>query len=287
VPIEYRLPVPSAQVKSAVLLAGLSIAGTTVVIEPIMTRDHTENMLAGFGAQLEISCDADGARRIELAGLPDLTAQSLTVPGDPSSAGFALVAGLIVAGSDITIENVLMNPTRAGLVETLIEMGGDVAIENRHVSGGEVVADLHVRHSPLTGVVVPAERAPSMIDEYPVLAVAAAFARGETRMHGLGELRVKESDRLAVMAGGLRANGVEASEGEDWLAVTGGGRGIGGGFIQTRLDHRIGMSFLVMGLAADRDVTIDDRSVMASSFPDFVPLFEGLGARFAVRENAL
>lgn len=284
VPIEYRLPVASAQVKSAVLLAGLSIAGVTAVIEPQRTRDHTEKMLAAFGARLEISETGDAGRRIELEGLPDLLGQQVDVPGDPSSAGFPLVAALIVPGSDVVIENCLMNPTRTGLLETLLEMGGDISIENRRVAGGEPVADLRVRHSALRGVVVPPERAPSMIDEYPVLAVAAAFADGETRMQGLGELRVKETDRLTAMAEGLAVNGVACEEGKDFLVVRGGSNRIGAGSVATRLDHRIAMSFLVMGMAADRPVTIDDARVIATSFPGFVAAFERLGAGFVAGE---
>ena len=279
-PIRYRVPVPSAQVKSAVLLAALNTPGVTTVIEPVMTRDHTEKMLAGFGAALEVETGADGVRRIRIEGEPRLVGQTITVPGDPSSAAFPIVAALLVPGSDITIENVLMNPTRTGLIATLLEMGGSIDLIDRRDAGGEEVADLRVRASGLKGVAVPAERAPSMIDEYPVLAVAAAFAEGETVMEGLEELRVKESDRLAAVARGLEANGVDCTEGEASLAVRGrpGGEGLGGGRVATHLDHRIAMSFLVMGLAAGKPVTVDDRDTIATSFPQFMDLMGGLGA---------
>ncbi len=280
VPISYRVPMASAQVKSAVLLAGLNTPGITTVIEPVMTRDHTEKMLKGFGANLEIETDSDGVRRIHIEGQGPLAGQTIAVPGDPSSAGFPLVAALIVPGSDILIENVLMNPTRTGLLLTLQEMGGDIEILNRRNAGGEDVADLRVRSSELKGVTVPAERAPSMIDEYPVLAVAASFADGETLMQGLEELRVKESDRLAAVARGLEANGVDCVEGRETLLVRGrpGGRGLGGGTVRTHLDHRIAMSFLVMGLAAEKPVAIDDASMISTSFPEFMGLMTGLGA---------
>ena len=245
-----------------------------------MTRDHTEKMLQGFGANLEVETDGDGVRHIRIEGQGRLAGQTIAVPGDPSSAGFPLVAALIVPDSDVVIENVLMNPTRTGLLLTLQEMGGDIEILNRRNAGGEDVADLRVRGSELKGVNVPPERAPSMIDEYPVLAVAAAFARGETLMQGLDELRVKESDRLAAVARGLEANGVDCTEGKDWLSVRGapGGKKIGGGMVETHLDHRIAMAFLVMGLAAEKPVTIDDRAMIATSFPEFMGLMRALGA---------
>ncbi len=279
-PIEYRVPVPSAQVKSAVLLAGLNTPGITTVIEPVMTRDHTEKMLAGFGAHLEVATDEDGARVIRLEGQPVLTGRDIDVPGDPSSAAFPLVAALLVPGSDIVIENVLMNPTRTGVILTLQEMGGQIDIVNWRDAGGEDVADLRVRHSELKGVVVPPDRAPSMIDEYPVLAVAASFAVGETLMEGLDELRVKESDRLSATANGLKANGVDCVEGETSLLVRGspGGRGLGGGTVETHLDHRIAMAFLTMGLASQEPVAIDDAAMIATSFPEFMGLMRGLGA---------
>lgn len=280
-PITYRLPVASAQVKSAVLLCGLNAPGTVTVIEPVATRDHTERMLTGFGASLEIETDADGARVIRLAGRPELKGQPVTVPGDPSSAAFALVAGLIVPGSEVRVEGMLLNPSRTGLLQTLVEMGADLSIENEHETGGERIGDVVARHAPLRGVIVPPERAPSMIDEYPILAVAAAFAEGETVMEGLEELRVKESDRLAAVARGLEANGVACREGAASLVVTGGSRRIGGGTVTTHLDHRIAMSFLVMGLAAAEPVAVDDVGMIATSFPEFLDLMRGLGAEFA------
>ncbi|WP_027061881.1 3-phosphoshikimate 1-carboxyvinyltransferase [Mesorhizobium loti] len=288
-PITYRVPMASAQVKSAVLLAGLNTPGITTVIEPVMTRDHTEKMLKGFGANLSVETDERGVRHIFIEGQGKLTGQTIAVPGDPSSAGFPLVAALIVPGSDIIIENVLMNPTRTGLLLTLQEMGGKIDILNPRNAGGEDVADLRVRYSELKGVAVPPERAPSMIDEYPVLAVAASFAEGETLMQGLEELRVKESDRLSAVANGLKLNGVDCTEGEASLAVRGkpGGKGLGGHpngqdtTVQTHLDHRIAMSFLVMGLATEKPVTIDDAAMIATSFPEFMGLMTGLGAQIS------
>ena len=284
-PLTYRVPMPSAQVKSAVLLAGLNAPGLTTVIEPIPTRDHTEKMLKGFGADISVSLNEAGERVIRLKGQPELTAQDIDVPGDPSSAGFPLVAALITPGSDITIENVLLNEHRTGLITTLIEMGGDIEIVNRRETGGEEVGDLRVKASQLKGITVPASRAPSMIDEYPVLAVAAAFAEGETFMPGLDELRVKESDRLAAVARGLEANGIPCVETEDTLTVTGGANAIGGGTVVTHLDHRIAMSFLVLGMAAHKPVTVDDGAVIATSFPTFTTLFEGLGARISAQPS--
>lgn len=279
IPIEYRLPVPSAQVKSAVLLAGLNSPGTTTVIEPEATRDHTERMLAHFGAELAITRDADGARRIALTGRPRLKGQAVRVPGDPSSAAFPLVAALIVPGSAVTIEGVMVNPSRAGLITTLKEMGARITLANEREDGGEPVADLIVEAGQLTGVEVPPERAPSMIDEYPALAVAAAYATGTTVMRGLSELKVKESDRLAAVAAGLAANGVDVRiEGDDLIVEGGAGKVAGGGTVETHLDHRIAMSFLVMGMAAEAPVTVDDGTMIATSFPDFVPLMTELGA---------
>jgi 3-phosphoshikimate 1-carboxyvinyltransferase len=280
VPMEYRLPVPSAQVKSAILLAALNSGGVTTVVEPVATRDHTERMLAAFGAALEIETGDDGARVIRIEGRRDLKPKPIAVPGDPSSAGFLIVAALIAPGSDVTIENVLINPTRSGLIDTLGEMGADIAVAGRRQTGGEDVADLRVKAGKLTGVTVPAERAPSMIDEYPVLAVAAAFAEGETLMEGIGELRVKESDRIAALAAGLKANGVEVEETPDSLLVRGTAKVAGGATVETRLDHRIAMSFLVLGLAADKPVTIDDARPIATSFPQFRAMLTGLGAAF-------
>jgi 3-phosphoshikimate 1-carboxyvinyltransferase len=280
IPISYRLPVASAQVKSAVLFAALNTPGTTTVIEPVATRDHTERMLEGFGAALSISTDADGVRTIRIDGPVELRPQRITVPADPSSAAFPMVAALLVPGSDVTIEAVLLNPTRTGLITTLQEMGGDLVIENERLSGGERVGDLRVRASRLRGIEVSPERAPSMIDEYPALAVAAAFAEGETVMRGLEELRVKESDRLAAVVAGLAGNRVEHEAGPDWLTVRGRRSAVGGGVVATHLDHRIAMSFLVMGLAADAAVTVDDTAMIDTSFPGFVGLMRGLGARF-------
>ncbi len=280
-PVEYRSPVPSAQLKSAILLAGLNSPGRTTVIETEASRDHTEKMLAWFGAKITVSPEGPHGRRIVLEGRPDLRARDVVVPADPSSAAFALVAALIVPGSDIVIEGVMMNPLRIGLLTTLLEMGADISEIDRRVEGGEDVADLRVRASVLQGADVPAERAPSMIDEYPVLAVAAAFATGETRMRGLSELRVKESDRLAAVAAGLDCNGVvHRIEGDD-LIVTGTGKVAGGGRVATHLDHRIAMSFLVMGLASAAPVTIDDSAMIATSFPTFQPDMERLGAKFS------
>lgn len=279
VPITYKLPVASAQVKSAVLLAGLNTPGRTTVIEPVATRDHTERMLKAFGADITIEHKEDG-RHIVITGQRELKAQVIDVPADPSSAAFPMVAALITEGSDITIENVMLNETRTGLITTLIEMGGDIAIENRRLAGGEEVGDLRIRSSRLKGIRVPAERAPSMIDEYPALAVAASFAQGVTRMEGLDELRVKESDRLAAVEAGLKANGVATRSGPDWLEVT-GGPVAGGGLVATHLDHRIAMSFLVMGLASEKEVRVDDGAMIATSFPNFIALMNGLGCRMA------
>ncbi len=279
-PIVYRVPMASAQVKSAVLLAGLNAPGITTVIEPVMTRDHTEKMLKGFGANISVETDEQGVRHIFIEGQGKLAGRTIAVPGDPSSAAFLAVAALIVPGSDVVIENVLMNPTRTGLITTLLEMGASIELMNPRDAGGEDVADLRVRSSELKGVTVPADRAPSMIDEYPVLAVAASFAEGKTLMQGLEELRVKESDRLAAVARGLEANGVDCTESETSLIVRGrpGGKGLGGGTVATHLDHRIAMSFLVMGLASEKPVTVDDRAMIATSFPEFMGLMAGLSA---------
>jgi 3-phosphoshikimate 1-carboxyvinyltransferase len=289
-PIAYRVPMASAQVKSAVLLAGLNTPGVTTVIEPVMTRDHTEKMLQGFGANLTVETDGDGVRTIRLEGRGRLIGQVIDVPGDPSSTAFPLVAGLLVPGSDMVIENVLMNPTRTGLILTLQEMGADIEVMNMRSAGGEDVADLRVRGSELKGVTVPADRAPSMIDEYPVLAIAAAFAEGTTTMLGLEELRVKESDRLSATAAGLKLNGVDCDEGKETLVVRGrpGGKGYGnaaGQAVVTHLDHRIAMSFLVMGLASEHPVSVDDAGIIATSFPEFMDLMTGLGARIESDES--
>jgi 3-phosphoshikimate 1-carboxyvinyltransferase len=284
IPIEYQLPVPSAQIKSAVLIAGLHAVGETTVIEPEATRDHTERMLGHFGAQLTAT-KRQGVRAISIKGDAELVGQDVSVPGDPSSAAFLAAAALIVPGSEVTITGVLVNPTRTGFYTTLREMGGDVVFLNERNEGGEPVADVRVRYSRLKGVDVPAARAPAMIDEYPVLACLAAYAGGETRMNGLGELKVKESDRLAATAAGLLANGVPAKVDSDTLVV-GGGKGVrGGGVVATHLDHRIAMAFLTLGLGADRPVTVDDAAMIATSFPEFRPLLEGLGAAFETPED--
>ena len=281
VPIEYRLPVPSAQVKSAVLLAGLNTPGQTSVVETAPSRDHTERMLGHFGAQVGIENLPHGGRRITIEGQPELKAAPIVVPGDPSSAAFPLVAALIVPGSQVVIGNVGLNPTRAGLLDCLREMGADIAFENRREAGGEPVADLRVRAGPLHGADIPPERAPTMIDEYPILAVAAACANGRTVMRGLAELRVKESDRLAGIAQGLARCGVKVAVEGDNLIVEGDGRPPeGGAQIATQLDHRMAMAFLVLGLAARAPVQIDDSRPIATSFPDFAPLMARLGATF-------
>jgi len=274
--IEYRLPEPSAQVKSAVLLAGLQAGGETVVIEPEATRDHTERMLRAFGAEVAVS-DAAGERTIRLKSGQALTGVKIAVPGDPSSAAFPLVAALVTPGSEVTVQGVLLNPLRTGLFETLREMGADLAFSNLRDDGGEPVGDVTARHSRLTGVDVPLERAPSMIDEYPILAAAAAFAEGPVRMRGIGELRVKESDRIALMAAGLAACGVAVAEEPEGLIVTGAGGAAGGARVTTHGDHRIAMSHLILGLAAQAPVTVDEPGMIATSFPGFVELMRGLG----------
>ena len=276
-PILYRTPVASAQIKSAVLLAGLNARGITTVVESEASRDHTEKMLAHFGAEVRVETEGEG-RRVTLVGRPELRPRPVVVPADPSSAAFPIVAALITPGSDIVIEGVMTNPLRVGLVTTLLEMGAQIEALDRRVEGGEDVADLRVRASELVGVDVPAARAPSMIDEYPILAVAAAFARGTTRMRGLHELRVKESDRLAAVAAGLVAAGVAHEISGDDLSVEGGAP-LGGGLVATHLDHRIAMSFLVMGMASRKPMSVDDASMIATSFPNFRPLMEGLGAK--------
>jgi 3-phosphoshikimate 1-carboxyvinyltransferase len=275
--VHYHLPEPSAQVKSAILLAALRALGETQVFEPSPSRDHTERMLAAFGAEIEVE-DTSGGRRIRLVGGQHLRGTPVSVPGDPSSAAFPLVAALVTPGSEVTIEGVLLNPLRTGLIQTLMEMGADIAIENRRQTGGEEVGDVTARHSRLRGVTVPPERAVSMIDEYPALAVAAAFAEGRTIMRGIGELRVKESDRIAAMAAGLQACGVETEEEPEGLIVTGGSVG-GGARIATYGDHRIAMSFLVLGLAAAAPVSVDGADMIATSFPTFAALMADLGAR--------
>jgi len=274
--IHYDQPHASAQVKSAILLAGVNTEGVTSVSEPTLSRDHTENMLRAFGAKVESRTKGDG-QTVSITGPVRLKATPVTVPGDPSSAAFPIVAALITPGSDIIVENVMMNPTRTGLFECLTEMGAYLRADNYRKSGGEVIADIHVKYSRLHGIHVPAERAPSMIDEYPVLAVAAATASGETVMNGIGELRVKESDRIAATTALLKANGVAVEEAEDGMQVTGGPVS-GGGLVKTHHDHRIAMSALILGLVADNPVHIDDASMIATSFPTFFDMMSGLGA---------
>ena len=280
VPVRYVVPVPSAQVKSAVLFAGLNAPGKTVVIEKEATRDHTERMLAGFGAEITNEVTDEG-RVITLTGQPELKPQTIAVPRDPSSAAFPVCAAIIVPGSDVLVPGIGLNPTRAGLFTTLREMGADLTYENEREECGEPVADLRARFSPdLHGIEVPAERAASMIDEYPVLSVVASFATGKTHMPGVKELRVKESDRIDAMATGLRANGVEVEEGPDWWSVNGLGHGNvkGGATCASHLDHRIAMSFMIMGMAASNPVSLDDGGPIATSFPIFEGLMGGLGA---------
>jgi len=277
VPITYTLPVPSAQVKSAVLIAGLHARGTTSVIESEATRDHTERMLRYFGATVQ-TCREESGLRISVEGHSEMNGRNLAVPGDPSSAAFLAATAAIVPGSDLTISNVLYNPTRIGFYTCLKEMGAHITIENEREEGGEPIADVRVRTSKLKGIMVPPDRAPSMIDEYPILAVVAAFAKGQTKMQGLGELKVKESDRLAATLAGLHANGVEAAVDGDTLTVTGTSDIRGGGTVTTHLDHRIAMAFLVLGQASKEPVTIDDGTVIATSFPKFRQLMQSIGA---------
>ena len=286
VPVRYVVPVPSAQVKSAVLFAGLNAPGETVVIEQEATRDHTERMLAGFGASIAVE-ETDEGRVITLQGQPELKPQDIVVPRDPSSAAFPVCAALIVPGSDVLVPNIGLNPTRAGLFTTLQEMGADLTYENMREEGGEPVADLRAKFSPdMVGIAVPPARAASMIDEYPVLSVVAAFATGVTDMQGVKELRVKESDRIDAMAKGLRAAGVTVDEGPDWWKVTGLGHGNvpGGATVASQLDHRIAMAFMVMGMATAKPMSVDDGGPIATSFPIFEPLMASLGAQL-VRSN--
>src|SRR5271170_4188340 len=282
--IEHEVAVASAQVKSALLLAALNAAGRSRIAQKVLTRDHTEKMLWAFGADIQVEPLDDGGEVVTLMGEAELRPTEIAVPRDPSSAAFPLAAALLVPGSEISIPGVLLNPRRTGLLETLTEMGADIAIENLRESGGENVGDLRVRASALKGVEVPAERAPSMIDEYPILAVLAAFAEGRTVMRGLEELRVKESDRLSAVANGLKALGVGVEELPDGLIIEGRGLdGVAGGArIVTHLDHRIAMSFLVAGMAAQQAVTVDDTRMIATSFPEFERLMRNLGTRFMV-----
>lgn len=283
-PIEYRLPVASAQVKSAILLAGLNTPGITRVIEPVPTRDHSETMLNGFGADIAVETDAHGVRTISLTGEAELKPQKIKVPGDPSSAAFPVVAALLVPGSDIIIENVGINPTRAGLFSVLQKMGGNINFKRKRTVGGEPVADIHVKHSPLTGIDIPADIAPSMIDEFPILFIAAAMATGTTTTNGLHELRIKESDRLTQMAEGLATLGATVTEKEDGLVIMGtGGKQLSGGRnippIETALDHRIAMSFAIAGLVTKGGATIDDVSPIQTSFPGFTALLKEMATR--------
>ncbi|AWJ90833.1 3-phosphoshikimate 1-carboxyvinyltransferase [Azospirillum baldaniorum] len=283
VPITYRLPVASAQVKSAVILCGLNTAGTTTVIEAEPTRDHTELMLRHFGATVTTERMEDGALAVSVVGQPELTGREIVVPADPSSAAFPAVAALLRPGSELLLPGVGMNPRRTGLYDTLVEMGANIAFENRRDEAGEPVADLRVKHGPLKGIVVPADRAPSMIDEYPILAAAAACAEGTTVMLGLKELRVKESDRLAMVADGLTKCGVKVEVGaDDSLTVYGTGKPPqGGATVATAMDHRIAMSFLVLGMATSEPVQVDDGAFIDTSFPGFVALMNGVGAKIA------
>lgn len=277
--IDFLQPVASAQVKSAILLAGLNAGGVTTVAEPEPSRDHTERMLRAFGAEVGV-LPMEPGWRVSLKGGQALTGTDVAVPGDPSSAAFPLAAGLIVPGSEVTVEGVMLNPLRTGLFETWREMGADLTVSNRRMAGGEEVGDVTARHSALTGVVVPPERAASMIDEYPILAATAAFAPGSTVMRGIGEMRVKESDRIALMAAGLKACGVAVEEEPEGFTVT-GGRVRGGATVTTHGDHRIAMSHLVLGLAADEAVAVDEPGMIATSFPGFVALMRGLGGEIS------
>jgi 3-phosphoshikimate 1-carboxyvinyltransferase len=275
VPIDYRMTAVSAQLKSCLLLAGLTMPGISTVSEPYPTADHTERMLAAFGARVDTRTDEMGMHIVEIEGLPNLRAQQVPVPSDPSAAAFGIVAALIVPGSELVMENVVVNPTRSGLLDTLLEMGADIELMNTRKAGGQQVADLRVRHTELSGATVPARRSACMLGEYPALAVAAAFAQGETLIEGLSHLR-----GVAAVARGLRVNGVDCEDGPDSLLVYGRGRVRGGGRVITHMNPRIAMSFLVMGMAADDAVIIDDQSSITASFPDFVARFEDIGASF-------
>jgi len=273
--IDYVQTVASAQIKSAILLAGLNAEGVTTVTEPEKSRDHTERMLRAFGAEVGVEGQGDGWK-ISLKGGQPLTGTFVAVPGDPSSAAFPLAAALVVPGSEVTVEGVMLNPLRTGLFETWREMGADLVIANRRMAGGEEVGDITARHSALKGVVIPEDRAASMIDEYPILAATAAFAEGQTVMRGVGEMRVKESDRIALMVAGLKACGVAVEEEPEGFIVT-GGPVAGGATVHTAHDHRIAMSHLVLGLAADQAVAVDEPGMIATSFPGFVEMMNGLG----------
>lgn len=278
IPIKYELPVASAQVKSAILLAALNCPGETTVIEKTKTRDHTEKMLSGFGADIKVK-EIDGASHITLKGYPELKSIDIVVPSDPSSAAFLVVAALIVPDSEIVVRNVCMNETRTGLFTTLIEMGADIEFLNEKNSAGEKIADLKVKYSKLKAVKVPASRAASMIDEYPILSVAASVAEGETLMQGIGELRVKESDRIKSVANGLKVCGIKFEEGEDWLKVYGCDQVEGGGVVETNHDHRIAMSFLILGMIANKPIEVNNPDMINTSFPDFVNIINDLGGK--------
>ena len=284
-PIQYALPVPSAQVKSAILLAGLAAPGETSVIEKERTRDHTERMVTYFGGDIHTQTGDKGEHIITVSGQPELKAAPVDVPGDPSQAAFVVVAALLCPDSDVVVENVCLNSLRDGIFVTLREMGANLEYLNERESGGELVADIRVRSSQLRGIVVPATRAPSMIDEYPVLSIAAAFAKGQTVMKGLAELRVKESDRLAVMAAGMKACGIAVTEQPDGMIIDGATSVRGGATVATHLDHRIAMSFLVLGLMSDQAVTVDDGGPIDTSFPGFAELFNGMGAHISATER--
>jgi 3-phosphoshikimate 1-carboxyvinyltransferase len=280
--VEHKVAVASAQVKSALLLAALNAPGRSRISQATLTRDHTERMLTAFGAEISVEPLPGGGEVVSLMGEAELKGTSVVVPRDPSSAAFVIVAGLIVPGSEITLPGILLNPRRIGLIDTLLEMGANIEITRPRESGGEKIGDLVVRASALKGVEIPAERVPAMIDEFPVLSVAAAFAEGDTTMHGLDELRLKETDRLAAILTGLEAAGVAALGGQDGLIVHGRGADgvVGGGHVLTRMDHRIAMAFLVMGLASRQPMSVDDASVIATSFPEFEHLMRHLGAQF-------
>jgi 3-phosphoshikimate 1-carboxyvinyltransferase len=283
IPVEYTMPIPSAQVKSAILLAGLNAPGKTTIFESQLTRDHTERMLESFGAHISVEYKKKG-KIITLEGYPELKSQSVIIPRDPSSAAFPICAALIVEGSDISVPNITLNPSRSGLFQTLNEMGADIEYSNKRIQSGEPIADLRVKYSRLKGVNIPSSRAASMIDEYPILSVVASFAEGKTVMRGVGELRVKESDRIHAMAQGLSACGIKTEQSEETFVVHGNGdNGVNGGVnCSTFLDHRIAMSFLCLGLASKKAVSVDDYSTIATSFPNFKGLMEDLGAKFEI-----
>ena len=279
-PTTYTLPMPSAQVKSAVLLAGLTSRGNTVVIEGEPTRDHTENMLRHFGATVDVVKDA-GKTIITLHGQPTLIGADIIVPSDPSSASFVIASACIIKDSDVLVKNVCMNPTRTGLFTTLIEMGANITFTNERMEGGEPIADIAVQYAPLKGITVPADRAASMIDEYPILSVVASRASGQTKMLGVGELRVKESDRLQAVIDGLSVNRIKTENGDDWMTVYGSDTIEGGGLVTTHLDHRLAMSFLILGMVSENPVSIDDVEPVKTSFPTFLTLMRTLGANFS------